>query len=245
MNWRDKPELQELLAAEYVLGTLRGRARSRFRAWLAEDRALRRRVEEWQARLAPMTAAVDEVQPPRRVWNNIVARLGPTPARKATRSWWDSLAFWRNCGLVATGCAAALVAMMVIRAPVAPPSPAPSAGMDPAFVAMVEDGKGNVVFLAYAKRDSNELWVKSMAMAPLDPGKDYELWGLPSRQGEPPRSLGMVPRDASGMIRLAALSDQVLTDYPKLAISIEPAGGSTTGLPTGPVVYQGECFKFW
>jgi anti-sigma-K factor RskA len=28
-----------------------------------------------------------------------------------------------------------------------------------------------------------------------------------------------------------------------LAMSVEPAGGSPTGLPTGPVLYAGECVK--
>jgi anti-sigma-K factor RskA len=28
-----------------------------------------------------------------------------------------------------------------------------------------------------------------------------------------------------------------------LAMSVEPAGGSPTGLPTGPVLYAGKCIK--
>ena len=39
MRYRDKPELLQRLAGEYVLGTLRGRARTRFQRWLRADAA--------------------------------------------------------------------------------------------------------------------------------------------------------------------------------------------------------------
>jgi anti-sigma-K factor RskA len=55
----------------------------------------------------------------------------------------------------------------------------------------------------------------------------------------------MLPKDEKGTIRLAAAADQSLRDFPALAISIEPAGGSKTGLPTGPVVAKGDCHKLW
>lgn len=76
-------------------------------------------------------------------------------------------------------------------------------------------------------------------------GQSYELWGMPSNPGEPPRSLGVIPARDSGTIKLAAAADKTLADFPQLAISIEPEGGSKTGLPTGPVVAKGECMKFW
>jgi anti-sigma-K factor RskA len=250
MNYRDKPDLQEALAAEYVLGTLRGRARARFQSWMEEDGALRLRVTEWQTRLTPMAEAVEEVTPPRRVWKGVSARIAPTAPAVRT-GWWDSLAFWRNWGLVTTGCAAALVAGMALREPIVIERevPGPSAstqGMDPAYVGVVKDARGNVMFVAYARRDSNELWLKGMGMqAPPKPGMDWELWGLPDKPGMPPRSLGLVPSDANGMIKLASAADAVLADYPRFAVSMEPQGGSRTGAPTGPVMYQGECVQFW
>jgi anti-sigma-K factor RskA len=71
------------------------------------------------------------------------------------------------------------------------------------------------------------------------------LWGLPATPGEPPKSLGMLPKLEQGTIKLAAAADQSLRDFPALAISIEPAGGSKTGLPTGPVIAKGDCLRFW
>lgn len=270
MNYRGNTELQERLAAEYVLGTLRGRARQRFQAWMRDDAALRRTVIEWEERLTPLAAAVEPVQPPRRVWQSIESRLAASagPTQPATRSdprrrLWDSVAFWRNWGLVATGCAAALLAMTMLVQPRLPEREIDrrvqaalavrlqeeaarlAKQMQPSYIAALEDAAGNLVFVAYAARKSDELWVKSMSTAPLKPGTRYELWGLSAKQGEPPKSLGLVPVSEKGTMKLAAVADQSLSDFPKLAISLEPEGGSRTGAPTGPVMYVGQCMKFW
>ena len=53
MNCKAKPELRERLAAEYALGTLRGRARQRLRRWMREDAALAAAVEQWQQEGVP------------------------------------------------------------------------------------------------------------------------------------------------------------------------------------------------
>lgn len=254
MKHRGRPELEERLAAEYVLGTLRGLARRRFQAWMREDAALRRTVTEWEDRLTPMAASVREVAPPPRVWSAIEARIAaPRTAvtAVATKSWWDSLAFWRNWGLVATGFAAALIVGNLVREPqivervIERTVEVESNRMQPSYIAMLENARGEPVLMAYAARKSDELWVKSMAMAPLASGQVYELWGLPTKAGMPPKSLGMIPAGEKATMKLAAVADQSLADFPKLAISLEPAGGSRTGQPTGPVMYQGDCHKFW
>ena len=258
MRYRGKPELQDKLAAEYVLGTLRGRARLRFQAWLREDAALRRTVAEWGERLVPMAAAVAEVRPPRRVWSAIRSRIeasAPAPVRPAAKpGLWDSLAFWRNWGLVATGCAAALVGAVALRPPQTVEVPVvqkievPSTAMQPSYIALLHatatDGQ-KLVFLAYAGRHSDELWVKNVALGSAPADRGFELWGLPATPGEAPRSLGVLPPSEKGTIKLAAAADESLRDFPALAISIEPAGGSKTGLPTGPVIAKGDCLKFW
>ena len=253
MKYRNRPELQDKLAAEYVLGTLRGRARLRFQAWLREDAALRRTVAEWETRLAPMAAAIGEVRPPRRVWRAIESRLagGAAPPKPG---FWESLAFWRGWGLIATGCAAALLGALALQKPQIVEVPKietvelpAAARMQPSYVAILhatQEGQ-KLVFVAYAARESDELWVKKVALGDAPPDHGYELWGLPATAGEPPKSLGMLPRDDKGTIKLAAAADQSLKDFPALAISIEPAGGSKTGLPTGPVIAKGDCLKFW
>jgi len=102
------------------------------------------------------------------------------------------------------------------------------------------------VLLAYADRHSDELWLKASEMQSIDSEKQvFELWGLPKEPGGAPKSLGLIPPPGKTTIKLAAAADQTLSDFPALAVSLEPAGGSKTGLPTGPVLYSGPCLKFW
>ena len=262
MRYRNKPELQDRLAAEYALGTLRGRARLRFQAWMREDAALRRSVTEWEQRLAPMAAGVAEVAPPRRVWQGIETRLGapaaartapaPTPAQPAAAAkgggFWESVAFWRGWGLVATGCAAALIAAMALQKPQVVEVPVEklveSTRMQPSYIAVLRDKSGKAVFVAYAGRKSDELWVKRIGMEAEPPEHGYELWGLYGKEGAAPKLLGMLPKDDKATIKLAAVADESLKDFPALAITLEPERGSG-GAPTGPVMASGDCFKFW
>ena len=84
-----RAELADRLAAEYVLGTLRGPARRRFQTLLAAHPALRSAVQRWEDRLAPLAASVAPVAPPERVWTGIEARLfGQAPSGRG----WNALA---------------------------------------------------------------------------------------------------------------------------------------------------------
>jgi len=68
------------------------------------------------------------------------------------------------------------------------------------------------------------------------PGKVFELWALRSG-GATPVSLGLLPGEGRTKRNLAADQQMALADSTQLAVSIEPEGGSPSGLPTGPVVY--------
>jgi anti-sigma-K factor RskA len=256
MRYRNKPELQDRLAAEYVLGTLRGRARLRFEAGLREDAALRRAVQEWESRLAPMAEAVPERVPPQRVWERLQGRIA-APAAAAvspSASFWDSLAFWRNWGLIATGCTAALVGALALRAPQVVEVPVirqvevESRRMQPSYIAVLQaagEKDDRMMFVAYAPRHSDELWVKRMELPEEPHNHSYELWGLPAKEGEPPVSLGVLPSNEKSTIKLAAAADQSLRDFPALAITVEPLGGAKGGKSSGIVVAKGHCMRFW
>jgi anti-sigma-K factor RskA len=66
-----------------------------------------------------------------------------------------------------------------------------------------------------------------------------ELWLIPAGDTRP-RSLGLI--QAGQPIRLDIPPDLArrLTPDAALAVSLEPPGGSPTGLPTGPVVALGK-----
>jgi anti-sigma-K factor RskA len=221
-------ELQHALAAEYVLGTLRGRARARFEALTREDRSLAAVVRAWEDYLTPLSAALAPVEPPARVWKNILARIAPrahvAPAGAQT-GFWSSVGFWRALG---GGLAVVVVALLVTLAgkPTAPAAP----GMV-AVLATPEQDPRMIV-----EQHAGMLKVRIVkAWKPVDT-QDLELWVIP-KDGKP-RSLGVVGADRDTDIRLANL-DVKLQEGVAFAISREPKGGSPTGGPTGPVLCSG------
>lgn len=228
MNYTN-PELREKLAAEYVLGTLRGAARARFTRLMKYDPALRRTVVEWENRIYPMLEAAPEIAPPTRVWNAIKAQItGNTGASV-------NLGFWRALGLFSSGLAAALVIYLSIAS--RPETPL-------AYVALLNDQKTQQpVLLVSAKRNSPELTVKTLAAQSIAADKTLELWALSAEQGKTPKSLGLIAASGVTRLKLHQPVDQQLGNVPALAVSLEPQGGSPTGLPTGPVLYSGKWLR--
>ena len=226
MNCQGKPELRARLAAEFALGTLRGRARERLRRWLRDDPDLLREVQAWEARLAPMAAGLQPVTPPPRLWSKIEQRL----------TFKKPFSFWKTLGLVASGAATALLVVAVLLPP-------QGAGVPASYVAVLTDPRtSHPVLIATAGRADRALHVNTLDPAIHVAGRSLELWALP--RGGQPKSLGLVPAER-GALKLVAAADQSLGDVPTLAVSLEPQGGSPTGQPTGPVLYSGPCVKYW
>jgi len=71
-------------------------------------------------------------------------------------------------------------------------------------------------------------------------GKALEVWQVPTGGGAP-SSLGLFPGDQSGTSIVLPLTPEVARalSTSALAVSLEPSGGSTTGLPSGPVLFSG------
>lgn len=65
-----------------------------------------------------------------------------------------------------------------------------------------------------------------------------ELWLLPVNSWEEPISLGLLPAAGEREFRIAQhVASEFYTDYNKLAVSVEPPGGSKTGEPTGDILF--------
>lgn len=220
-------ELRDKLAAEYALGTLRGAARPRFRRLMKYDPALRRTVAEWENRIYPMTEATAEVEPPARVWSTIQASLAGAAQQTGT-------GFWRTLGLFSSGLAVALLLYLGL-------AQRPEA---PSYMAILNDQKlQQPVLMVSAVRNSAKLRIKVLAPQTIAADKALELWALPAEQNKPPKSLGLVATSGITILQLPQAADQQLVGVPELAVSLEPKGGSPTGLPTGPVLYVGKWLR--
>ena len=232
----DNPELRELLAAEYVLGTMPRLSRRRFERAMEEDPALANLVSDWAERFSAIDRATSAEAPPARVWRAIEARVAAPsfrddPSTTPLQGLRAALRFWRGLAVAASAVAAALiiyVATLVV--PVAPPLPR--------VIAVLADQNGEPSWIATAGPHSGEIAVAALRPQQNGAGHSFELWGI---AGGTPRPLGL----------LQPLPDQpsVLStkDLPApggvLAVSLEPPGGSPTGLPTGPLLFQGKVLR--
>ncbi|HEY2864050.1 MAG TPA: anti-sigma factor [Casimicrobiaceae bacterium] len=234
MNYRT-PERADALAAQFVLGTLSGRARARLARLARGDRVLGEAIRTWEERLLPLAESVPAIQAPEGVWAAILAGIdrSASPAREQ-RAVWASVSLWR--GLALTGFATAIALALVLMAP-APERP------EARMVVVLSGQDAKPALLASADRNGRTLTIK--AVAPLAPGADrsLELWALPASGN--PRSLGLVPASGIVQIALPVAAGTALQDIPALAVSLEPRGGSPTGLPTGPVLYSGPIQRLY
>ena len=220
-----RPETAEKLAAEYVLGTLRGGARRRFERLLPAHPMLDEAVQRWQQRLQALAAPVAPVQPPPQVWKAIQRRVFGEPA--AEPRWWQRLGLWRGFTGVATVAAVAFAILLSQPSPVQPPL---------VIVMQATPEGGNVVkagFVASVSADGRALVLKPLGAMSLAQGRALELWAVPGKGA--PRSLGVISTAAATTVVRAKL----LQDTAAFALSLEPAGGSPTGAPTGPIVSAG------
>ena len=85
---------------------------------------------------------------------------------------------------------------------------------------------------------SSDLELRAARPLIAGPAQSYELWLLPAEGGAPISLAVLGALDAR--FQLAASHAQRLRAGGKLAVSVEPAGGSPTGAPTGPVILVGD-----
>jgi anti-sigma-K factor RskA len=199
-------EDDEALAGEYVLGVLDMADRSAVEARMRKDSAFAARVLAWEARLADLNEGFAEAPAPN-LLPKIEARLFPTAARPRR-----NMIGWLSGLALAASLAIATVVV------VAPPAP------DVVAVLSSKDSGLSYRLTHFGDR----LTVTRVAGTAAPAGQVHELWII--APGAAPVSLGL-------------LQDQPLVvDYPAppegwlFAVSVEPAGGSPRGLPSGPVI---------
>lgn len=215
---QDHPGVIDSLAAEYVLGTLRGPARRRFEKWRATIPLVQERCRFWEENLMQLAKGVRPIRPPPRVWQGIRARLNFTasePRRRPGRALaiaasvllvagLSALLYWRSLG------PGKLVEVATIVAPTG------------AKVWEVDVYSGRLI-----------LHAGQLAEHPTD--RDYELWALPT--GGKPVSLGVLPTSGTAQRTLTAVQRQALANAPQVAVTLEPLGGSPTGQPTTTPIF--------
>jgi anti-sigma-K factor RskA len=226
MNYQH-PKLIEELAAQYVLGTLRGPARRRFERYCARDAKALTAVRLWEDRLVDLLAGVVPVAPSTLVWDRIRFRIRHDKALRPKRKF----ATFGNWRFAAAAGIAALAIAFGMWTGFGPGSSQP--------VASFWNQQLGELWSIEAPRSRGELRVAAADNLQLDPARAYELWALPA-DGAAPVSLGLMPKSGRATLQLNDAQRLALSRSRQVAISLEPPGGSPTGAPTGPVLYVAD-----
>jgi anti-sigma-K factor RskA len=194
---------------------------------------------------APPPAATGTVAPAAAVDTSNVVRLS-TQAKR-----------WRNVATFTTAIAAALVAMIAVQAyrpdllpdglrpkprvqvvEVKTPSvPAASAQ----YVALLQKDSGSPAFILTVDGATRNFTVRRVDATP-EPGKSYELW-LVSDKLQRPRSLGVIGGNDFTIRPVLSAYDPDTVNKATYAVTLEPEGGSPTGVATGPIVFTGKLIE--
>jgi anti-sigma-K factor RskA len=217
------------VAAEYVLGVLTAAERRDFETRLARDPSLAAEVAFWERRLGDLASEVKPVEPPPQVWTRIEGALATGKSSPApSGGLWRSLLFWRYAAIASMALAGACIAALIVvgRAPQNQPLFAKlDIGGGPAgFVAAIDPARHGLVIVPASVANVNQ--------------RVLELWLI--APGDHPRSLGLIQPGRPVHINLPAEMIQRIAADATLAVSLEPPGGSPTGLPTGPVIASGK-----
>lgn len=243
---------RDMIAAEFVLGTLPEAERAAAAARLLADPAFAAAVRAWEDRLAPLDDETAPVSPPARLWTRIdgeialeaatpradpAARLadaaGPSDEGDVVDLLRRRLGRWRATALAAAALAAGLAAVAVLDRHPALFGPALPGGR---YVAVVNRDASLPALIVDVDTAAGRVTVRPVA-AEQPAGRSLELWVIPA--GGKPRSLGVID-PAAPVVDVAAAKAAGVAPDSTLAVSVEPPGGSPSGDPTGPVIYSGR-----
>jgi anti-sigma-K factor RskA len=229
-------------AAEYALGVTTADQRREAERRIASDPGFAGLVTAWDERFAPLLDAIPEKTPPRVVWMRIAAQLGLAPSAvqvSGKSGVWSNINIWRTAtGVFAVAAAASMAILLVYPKPVETPptivQPAPENLMT--SVGLLKGETGPASFVVTLDKANKRLIIAPITGAsPSD--RTFEMWVLP--KGQNPISLGVM--DGKQVVTID--TDKLIGpdgSRATLAVSVEPLGGSPTGLPTGPVVASGQ-----
>jgi len=166
---------------------------------------------------------------------------------------------WRNIASFTTAIAAALVAMLSIQVyqpdllpdglrpkprtqVVEVKAPAvPTAAAAAQYVALLQKDSNSPAFILTVDAATKNFTVRKVG-ATTEPGKSYELW-IVSDKLQRPRSLGVIGGNEFTARPVLSAYDPDIVNKATYAVTVEPEGGSPTGVATGPIVFTGKLIE--
>jgi anti-sigma-K factor RskA len=232
----------DALASEYVLGTLDAGERASVSARRLREPRLEAAIQAWEQRFAPLLDTVASVAPPATLQAKLNARLDTAVAPSlASLSVGSPLAAsnvvglekrlrrWRAIAVSASAVAASLAITLGVREALRP-------DVANNYVAVFQKDDASPAFLLSIDLQTRNLSIQRVS-ADVPTGKTYQLWIASDKIGPAPRSLGLIEAGDAAVKKALTSFDPNLVQQATFGVSLEPAGGSPTGKPTGPVLH--------
>lgn len=233
----------QVLAGEYVLGTLPAAERLAVSQRLATEPELQQAVNDWEERLLPLTLLAEPVPLPVHLASRIEASLqglrqqpqtatAVVPARSSSEGWWNHLGLWRALAGSGFAMAALLAAVLVTRtAPVAAP---------PTFMVVLVAPQDKAPGWVVQASSPREISLIPLGAAEVPADKALEFW-TKADDWNGPVSLGLVKPGQPLQVQLDKLPP--LQPNQLFELTLEPPTGSPIGKPTGPIQFIGRAVK--
>jgi len=235
----------DILIDEVVLGLAEDADVARLEAMAADDPRIAARLEQARARFAPLDDTADEMPLPDGFWDRLDRRLEEAaPAEvMADDNFRDmdsdtvsnvvdlsalrgQAARWRVSALGSIA-AALIMAVMLVWGLLSP--------QEPAVVAVLLNDRGEAIALVEGMPD-NTTRVTLLETQNVPRDQVMQVWTKPEDDG-PPVSLGLLDTGRSRTLTIEGLPAPSARQL--YEITSEPAGGSPTNLPTGPILGKG------
>ena len=216
---------RDAAAADYVLGTLTEENRVAFEALLSVSHETKALVREWQERLTVLHQGIDEVNPPKNVWQKI---------KKETNNssrFYESLFFWRNLSFSLMLFIVVSITFFQDRIPVL---------SETDYIYVISNQAKAPGWIVNASMSADRVSIKAIQPDELPDGKVCELWLMVD--GMEPISLGILPKYGTKEFVLTPEIKQKFETRP-LVITVESAGGAPDGFNMGPVIQRGNWTK--
>ena len=233
----------DLLAAEYVLGTLDTQERLNVDRNRKTDAELDNAIHRWERDLSPLNELVQPVQPDESVLVKLNSRLDqhlsksarPNNETRDSNHYQKLASRWRLMALTSSFVAACLALVMVFNPGVEQPSAQE-------YLAVFQENDQQPAFYMTIDLSTQELSIVPVT-AEEKANKSYQLWIVAKEIGPDPQSLGLLDSIDDPTRKFLNEYDPDILKTATFGISVEPEGGSLTGKPTGAAMH-GTLYPF-
>lgn len=220
----------DMLAAEFVLGTLPIEDRQRVQRLRTTHPELDAQILQWESRLSALNDEIEPVDPAPGLFARIERSIDQLEQASSQHNevvrLRQQVSRWR-LSTAATSIAAMLLIAVMMLAPTPTESP---------YVAVFQHNDEQPAFLLTVDLARKQLNIQPVTARPAG-NQSYQLWIKDDELGPTPRSVGVLNEHFE--VDPAALTnyDAELLRRATFGISLEPRGGSPTGQPTGPALH--------